>query len=72
MSEYIPIIVVLLALVAAGSIVYLAWELTSKDLQSALERSLGRGTGDEPGEEGVSDAKAASPAGTSRESGSES
>lgn len=43
MSELIPVAVVILALVAAGSIAYVAWELTSKDIQEGLERSLGRG-----------------------------
>ncbi len=43
MSELIPVAVVILALVAAGSIVYVAWELTSKDIHDVLERSLGRG-----------------------------
>jgi hypothetical protein len=42
MSALIPVIVVVLALVAAGSIAYIAWQLTSKDVQDQLERSLGR------------------------------
>ncbi len=47
MSELIPIAVVILALVAAGSIIYVAWELTSKDIHEVLERSLGqRGAGE--------------------------
>jgi membrane protein required for beta-lactamase induction len=43
MSAFIPILVVVLALVAAGSIAYIAWELTSKDVHDVLEQSLGRG-----------------------------
>jgi hypothetical protein len=43
MSAFIPILVVVLALVAAGSIAYIAWELTSKDVHDVLEKSLGRG-----------------------------
>jgi hypothetical protein len=43
MSAFIPIVVVVLALVAAGSIAYIAWELTSKDVHDVLEQSLGRG-----------------------------
>jgi hypothetical protein len=43
MSAFIPIMVVVLALVAAGSIAYIAWELTSKDVHDVLEHSLGRG-----------------------------
>jgi hypothetical protein len=42
MSALIPVIVVVLALVAAGSIAYIAWQLTSKDVQDQLERSLGQ------------------------------
>ena len=48
MGAVIPVIVVVLALVAAGSIAYVAWQLTSKDVQDQLERSLGR-----PGENGA-------------------
>jgi hypothetical protein len=43
MSAFIPIVVVVLALVAAGSIAYIAWELTSKDVHDVLGQSLGRG-----------------------------
>ena len=43
MSALIPSLVVLLALVAAGSIAYIAWELTSKDVHDVLEKSLGQG-----------------------------
>jgi hypothetical protein len=42
MGVVIPVIVVFLALVAAGSIAYIAWELTSRETQDALEKSLGR------------------------------
>ncbi|GEM_PF-2443071 len=42
MSSLIPVIAVLLALVAAGAIAYLAWELTSKRSQDSIEESLGR------------------------------
>lgn len=49
MSAFIPILVVVLALVAAGSIAYIAWELTSKDVHDVLEQSLGRGALDEDG-----------------------
>ena len=42
MAAVIPVIVVVLALVAAGSIAYIAWQLTSKDVQDQLERSLGQ------------------------------
>ena len=31
MSSIVPIVSILLALVAAGSIAYIAWELTSED-----------------------------------------
>lgn len=42
MGAVVPVIVVVLALVAAGSIAYVAWQLTSKDVQDQLERSLGQ------------------------------
>ncbi len=42
MGAVVPVIVVVLALVAAGSIAYIAWQLTSKDVQDQLERSLGQ------------------------------
>jgi hypothetical protein len=42
MGYAIPIAVIALALIAAGSIAYIAWELTSKDIQDEIERSLGR------------------------------
>ena len=42
MSSLVPVIAVLLALIAAGSIAYIAWELTSKRSQDSIEASLGR------------------------------
>lgn len=41
MSDYMPLIVVALALLAAGSIAFIAWELSSKDVQDEIERALG-------------------------------
>lgn len=35
-----PVFVILLALVAAGSIAYIAWELTSKDIQKSIDRNV--------------------------------
>lgn len=40
MSAYMPVIVILLALIAAGSIAYIAWELTSKDIQKSIDRNV--------------------------------
>ncbi len=42
MSALMPILVVLLALVAAGSIAYIAWELSSEE----FHRSFGDAEGD--------------------------
>lgn len=39
MSTYGPFIVIFLALVAAGSIAFIAWELTSKDIQKSIDRN---------------------------------
>lgn len=50
MSMLIVVIVVALALVTAGSIIFIAWELTSRTTQDALERSLGRADGPPPGD----------------------
>lgn len=41
MSDFMPLIVVALALLAAGSIAYIAWELSSKDVQDEIEKALG-------------------------------
>jgi hypothetical protein len=50
-SSFAPFIVVALALVAALSIVYIAWQLSSKEIQDTLEESLGRpGVADNPAE----------------------
>ena len=50
MSSLAPFIAVLLALIAAGSIAYIAWELTSRRSQDSIEASLGRkDTDDDPG-----------------------
>lgn len=48
MGTLIVVIVVMLAVVTAGSIIFLAWELTSKETQDALERSLGHDAGKPP------------------------
>lgn len=40
MSAFGPVIVILLALVAAGSIAFIAWELTSKDIQKSIDRNV--------------------------------
>ena len=40
MSTLMPFIVILLALIAAGSIAYIAWELTSNDLQKSIDRNV--------------------------------
>lgn len=37
MSTYGPLIAIALALVAAGSVAVIAWELTSKDFHDSLE-----------------------------------
>ena len=37
MLPYLPIIAILLGLIAAGSIAYLAWELTSDDIQKEID-----------------------------------
>lgn len=42
MSSLVPVIAILLALIAAGSIAYIAWELTSGRSQDSIEQSLGR------------------------------
>lgn len=36
MSVLIPIFIVLLALIAAGSIAYIAWELSSEDFHASF------------------------------------
>ena len=40
MSTYGPLIVIFLALVAAASIAFIAWELTSKDIQKSIDRNV--------------------------------
>lgn len=40
MSTYGPFVVVFLALVAAVSIAFIAWELTSKDIQKSIDRNV--------------------------------
>lgn len=40
MSTYGPLIVIFLALVAAASIAFIAWELTSKDMQKSIDRNV--------------------------------
>lgn len=40
MSTYGPFIVVFLALLAAASIAFIAWELTSKDIQKSIDRNV--------------------------------
>ncbi|HNP37583.1 MAG TPA: hypothetical protein PKK10_17180 [Woeseiaceae bacterium] len=42
MSSYMPFIVIALALLAAGSIAFVAWEVLTKDVQDALEKALGQ------------------------------
>jgi len=42
MSALVPVIAILLALIAAGAIAYIAWDLTSKKTQDSLEDALGR------------------------------
>lgn len=37
MTSLLPVIAVLLALIAAGSVAYLAWELTSEQFHKELE-----------------------------------
>ena len=39
MSTYGPFVVIFLALVAAASIGFIAWELTSKDIQKSIDRN---------------------------------
>ena len=39
MSTYGPLIVIFLALIAAASIAFIAWELTSKDVQKSIDRN---------------------------------
>ena len=39
MSTYGPFIVIFLALLAAASIAFIAWELTSKDIQKSIDRN---------------------------------
>jgi hypothetical protein len=41
MSEFMPLIVIALALLAAGSIAFIAWELSSKEVQDEIEKALG-------------------------------
>ena len=36
MSALIPIVIIVLALIAAGSIAYIAWELSSEDFHKSL------------------------------------
>lgn len=40
MSTYGPFVVILLALIAAASIAFIAWELTSKDVQKSIDRNV--------------------------------
>lgn len=40
MSSYGPFVVIFLALVAAASIAFIAWELTSKDVQKSIDRNV--------------------------------
>lgn len=40
MSSYGPFIVIFLAIVAAASIAFIAWELTSKDVQKSIDRNV--------------------------------
>ena len=40
MSSYGPFVVIFLALVAAASIAFIAWELTSKDIQKSIDRNV--------------------------------
>ncbi len=40
MSTWGPLIVIFLALVAAASIAFIAWELTSKDIQKSIDRNV--------------------------------
>ena len=51
MSTYGPFVVILLALLAAASIAYIAWELTSKDVQRSIDRNVAEDGDDvdEPG-----------------------
>ncbi|MFQ5609157.1 MAG: hypothetical protein ACE5F8_02690 [Woeseiaceae bacterium] len=37
MSTYLPVIAILLAVIAAGSIVYIAWAVTSDDIQKDID-----------------------------------
>ena len=60
MGVVIPVLVVILALIAAGSIAYVAWQLTSKDVQDELERALGPGR--DAGNPAAPDATAPGPA----------
>lgn len=49
MSALIPLVIVLLALIAAGSIAYIAWELSSEDFHASFGRNGdadGEGDGD--------------------------
>lgn len=49
MSTYGPFVVIFLALLAAASIAYIAWELTSKDIQKSIDRNV---TDDADGNDG--------------------
>lgn len=58
MSSFIPFVVVALALIAALSIIYIAWQLSSREIQDSLEKSLGRpATADEEAESAAVDPK---------------
>lgn len=37
MLTYLPVIAIVLAIIAAGSIAYVAWELTSDDVQKSID-----------------------------------
>ena len=50
MQPFMPVIIVLLALIAAGSIVYIAWELSSDKFHASF--------GDRPEDEPSSDDEA--------------
>ncbi len=40
MSTYGPFVVIFLALLAAGCIAFIAWQLTSKDIQKSIDRNV--------------------------------
>ncbi|MDX1516541.1 MAG: hypothetical protein R3288_06860 [Woeseiaceae bacterium] len=53
MAALMPFIAIALALIAAGSIAYIAWALTSDDLQKSIDRNVEED--DEPDESGGRD-----------------